>query len=225
MPLQVLLGWLTIHFGVRGKIIPSKEQGEHGGTRQLDRIGAPDHPGVRPGMGGMHDGSTGLGEVGEVKPDGFKRPTRGAIPTREAAPDILVRVDEQVEAIFACFVHHLYHIVEIFLIIDTRSSVLDGFPGHQQAQEIKTPLPQPSQVLIRLMQRKRTSDKGDVAVFTETLTDMSSSIRLRWDFTAATQVDPVQHHSTVEVIYEMRFVCMEVHGCSNRNTISVYLVL
>src|SRR4030042_4030837 len=127
-------------------------------------------------MGGMHDGSPGLSEMGEVEPDRFERPAGGPTPAREATPHILVRVDEQTEAVGTGFLHHLDDIVEIHLIIDAGSGMLDGFPGDQKAQEVKAPFTQAPQVLVCLLQWKGAPNEGDMAGVGETLPDIGGSL-------------------------------------------------
>src|SRR5690349_11937945 len=101
MPLKVFLYRLAINMCGRGKAVAAKEQRVHGGCGQLVCIGWPDHLRKRVAVGGMHDRRAGGSELRDIHADRLECPAWRAIATREATPNILVRVDQYLDAIVA----------------------------------------------------------------------------------------------------------------------------
>jgi len=138
MGLQVFLDGQAVDTGLRGEVVAGEEEREHGGGGELLVVGGPDHGRERTVVFGL----------GEAAPVALKwvrsrprprRSSRGAIATREAAPDILMRVNKEAHAVLPGQVDDGIEVVEVIHVVDAGTGVLDGFPGHDQALEGQPP--------------------------------------------------------------------------------------
>jgi hypothetical protein len=113
----------------------------------------------------LHDVGRARGmELGEVEPDTLEGPARRTVAARHPAPDVLVKVDEDVEAEVAGASRHSCEVVEIGVIVSTGAGVLDRFPCRQKAQAVEAPVLQPRQMLVGVGEWKGTADERDRAV-------------------------------------------------------------
>ena len=120
------------------------------------------------------------------------------------APANLVRIDQHRKAILVRLVDDGVDIVQVCLIVDAGSGVLDGLPGHQETQAGQTPLPQAREMLIRLLQGKRPSDKRDGSVLKESLAHVCSAVGTTRYFRATAEIDPAQYQCSPVFVFEVR---------------------
>ncbi len=159
----------------------------------------------------VHHGRAGRGELLEVESDRFERPARRAVASREAAPHVLVRIDEEVEAVAARALDDGADVVEVGLIVSARAGVLDRLPGDQQAKERETPRAQAREVLVGFLQGKGTAHEGDVAMLEEALAPVGRAVRPSRDLAAAPQVDPAQDQRAAALVHEPGAVDSDRH--------------
>ena len=131
MTLQVFLYWFSVNESLGSKIIASKKEGPHCARRQSRIVTIPDHLGIAlililPVL--LCQSGTRCIQGVESKSHLFQRPGRCAIPTCPAAPDILMGIQDDGQAVRAAPLQDFNQIVDVFIIILSRSGVLNGFP-------------------------------------------------------------------------------------------------
>lgn len=100
----------------------------------------------------------------DVEAGGGKRPPRRTAPATQAAPYVLVRTHNHLEAVR---LHHRKQLLQVGDVrpVDrmrrARAVVRQRLPRHQETHERHAPLPQARAVLVRLVQREGTVDKRD----------------------------------------------------------------
>ena len=178
----------------------------------LIAVGGPDHARERVAVGCVDDRRARLVKVRHVEAHGLQGPARRAVAARKAAPDVLVRVDEQLQAVLAGLDRDRTHVVEVLLVVQAGPRVLDRLPGHQEAQEGEAPAAQPPEVLVCLCKRKGPAHEGDGAVVEEALGQVRGAVRPGRNLAAAAQVHPAQHQRAAVRVLEVGFVDVN-HGC------------
>ncbi len=158
----------------------------------FDYVGGPDHPRERPFVELMQNRRAGLGELGDVQPGGFQRPTRRAVAAREPAPHILVRIDVQRKPALARFFHDGADVLNVILVILARAGMFDCFPGDKEPQEIKPPRPQAAQMLVRFFEREGPADKGNRPMIEKSLAAVGCAAWSEGNLRAAAEVDAAQ---------------------------------
>ncbi len=81
--------------------------------------------------------------------------------------------------------------------------MLDGLPGHQEAQGGEPPRGQTREMLIRFVQRERSAGEGDIAVVEKAFPEVRCAVWPVRRLAAAAQVDPAQHQCAAVLILEM----------------------
>ena len=147
-------------------------------------------------------GRAGRGQLLEVESDRLERPARRAVASREAAPHVLVRIDEEIEAVAARTLGDGADVVEIRLVVAAGPGVLDRLPGDQQAKEPETPRAESAEVLVGFLQGKGAAHEGDVAVVEEALAPVGRAVRPGRNLAAAPQIDPAQDQRAAQLVHE-----------------------
>mmetsp|Transcript_15825 Transcript_15825/g.28551 ORF Transcript_15825/g.28551 Transcript_15825/m.28551 type:complete len:200 (+) Transcript_15825:1750-2349(+) len=147
----------------------------------------------------------------QIEADLFHDPARATIAARPTTPHVLVGVDEDDDTVLVCFAHHRHEVLDILHVIQSRSSVLDRFPCHEEAQEGEPPRSQPRQVLICLLQRERPPNKRHITVVSpeRRVVDIGRSIRHRGDLRGASQVHTTKQEYPPVAILEPRAVGLQ----------------
>src|SRR5579859_1001756 len=203
MSLQIGLRRLARYAQVGREIVAAKKEGEHGGGSQFAAIGGPEHLWKGVAIRGMDDSSARCAKMGHVKAHRFQSPSGRAIAARKATPHVLVRVNEEGDAVFSSFLSNLVDILKILLVIDARPGVFDSFPGDKQAQKGEAPRAQAREMLIRFAQGKRSPHKGDAPVVEEAFANKGRAIRRKGDLAASSQVDAAQHEGSAMFVFEV----------------------
>ena len=143
-----------------------------------------------------------VSKVVDLQPDQVEGPGGRAIATAEAAPDILVRVNEEVNVVPVRLFDERFYIVEIGFVVAAGRLVFQRLPCHHQSQKVQTPVLEPQEVLIGFFQRDGTTDEGDVATFVQALGQVGIAEWLGRDLAAAAQVDAVQDARASRFVFE-----------------------
>ena len=107
----------------------------------------------------MQQRGAGFMEAVDIQSSRLKGPGGRAIAAREATPDILMRVNEEVDVVRLRLLQHGFQIIEIVLVVHAGTVVLDRFPSDDEAQEIQPPMLEAQEMLIGFFQRERTPDE------------------------------------------------------------------
>src|SRR5579885_654161 len=156
----------------------------------------------------VNQGRAGFLKLRNVHSNGFKGPARRAISSREAAPNILMRVNKHLNTIGMRFLDHRSDIIEVVLVIAARPGVFDGLPRYQKAEKGQAPFSQARKMLICLFQRERATNKRDISVVKKPFSEMGRSIGGERHFGTATEIDPAQDHCAALFVFEMRPIDM-----------------
>ena len=95
------------------------------------------------------------------KPRGLEGPDGRAVAARPAAPHVLVRIDEEADAVLAGLGYDGLEVVEVGLVVEPRAVVLHGLPGGEEAQKGEAPAREPREVLVGLLEGEGPADEGD----------------------------------------------------------------
>ena len=178
MLLQIVLDVQPIDHHLWREGTAAEEEREHGEGGEAVIVVRPEHVGEVVRLVLMQQGSAGLLESLKIQADCFQGPGGGAIAAGKATPDILMRVDEEGNVVFQRLFQQRFQVVEVGVIVAARSGVLNGFPGHEQAQEVQPPMLEAAEVLIGFFQREGATDKRDVAPFGEAFGQVGVAGRL-----------------------------------------------
>jgi hypothetical protein len=117
----------------------------------------------------VSDRCSGLVQAGEVESRGLQGPARRAVPARETAPYILMRIDADRHAECVRLPDHGTKVLQVLLVIDAGTGMLHGLPWHEEAQERESPLVQPGEMLVSLIEREGAADERDSTMIEESL--------------------------------------------------------
>ena len=138
----------------------------------------------------------------EVESHRLERPARRAVAAREAAPHVLVRIDEEVEAVAAGALDDGADVVEIRLVVAAGPGVLDRLPGDHAAAGRSGPRraggrsarrPPPAGTGAR-RRRRRGGRRSPRAV--------GRAVRPGRHLAAAAQIDPAQDQRSAPLVHE-----------------------
>mmetsp|Transcript_3195 Transcript_3195/g.7289 ORF Transcript_3195/g.7289 Transcript_3195/m.7289 type:complete len:383 (-) Transcript_3195:714-1862(-) len=165
VPLEIVLRGFALHHGAGRKVIPGEEEGPHRPGPAAHIVGIPRH---RHGL--LRRGEVGgpaVAQLGEIDPDRLQRPARRPVPAGEARPGVLMAVEEDRHAVLMTFADDRHQVVEIFLVIDARTGVLDRLPGEEEAERRVSPADEAGEVDVGLGEGEGPADEGDVAMIGE----------------------------------------------------------
>ena len=165
----------------RRKGVPREEHGPHGGAGEPVVVGEPGHPRVRGAQLLVEVGRAGVEEPFRSEAGGLEGPHRGAVAARPSAPGVLVRIDEEGKAVLAGLGGEALEVIQVFLVVNARAVMLDGFPRHEEAVELEAPTLEPREVSVGLLEREGPADEGDAPSLIEAF------------FTARVAVRPGRH--------------------------------
>src|SRR5579863_2560165 len=94
----------------------------------------------------------------------LEQPPGSAVAAGHPAPNVLVKVDEQVKSIVAGSPAQLGEVVEVCRVVIVGPAMLDCFPGSQQAEAVESPCAQARKMFVGFADRKRAADERYVAV-------------------------------------------------------------
>src|SRR5437763_1910361 len=151
VPLEIVLYRFPVYNQCWREIIAAEKKGEHCRGSQLRSIGGPDHARERTALKLVGQCRASFLEFCDIHPNGLKGPTGRAITTGETAPDILMRIDEHLNAIRIRSLDDRVDIVQVRLIIASRSFMLNSLPGYQEAHEGQAPFPSSGKMLIHFL--------------------------------------------------------------------------
>src|SRR5947209_200245 len=203
VPLEIVLYRFPLYIHRGREVVATEKEREHGRRGQFRSVGGPDHAWERSAVKLVNQRRTGFLKFCDIHPNGLKGPTGRTITTGETAPDILMRIDEHLHAIHVRSLDDRVDIVQVRLIVDSRSCMLNGLPGHLETQAGQAPFPQACKMLIRFLQRKWASDERDRAVLKEPVAQMGSTVGFEWYFRTATEIDPAQDQCPPVFVFEM----------------------
>lgn len=115
-------------------------------------------------VGFRHERRAGRVQPRDVEAGGGKRPPRRTAPATQAAPYVLVRTNNHLEAVRLHYCKQLLQVDDVRPVDRMRRAravMRQCLPRHQETHERHAPLPQARAVLVRLVQRKGTVDKRD----------------------------------------------------------------
>ena len=153
MRLQEVLQRLALALALRREAIAAEEQSKHSLRREAIVIARPHQLRETVQALLMQQGGAGGFEVVDLQPDHVEGPGGRAIATAEAAPDILVRVDEEVNVVPVRLFDEGFNIVQIGFVVAAGRFVFQRLPCHHQPQKVQTPVFEPQEVLIGFFQR------------------------------------------------------------------------
>src|ERR1700683_4524751 len=112
----------------------------------------------------LHDvGRFRFGQFAIIDADFFEQPTWSAVAAGHSAPNVLMEIDENVEAIIARDAAQLGKIVEVRGVVVAGATMLDGFPGRQQAKAIEAPRAKPGEMFGGFRDREWASSECHLA--------------------------------------------------------------
>ena len=88
-------------------------------------------------------------KLSEIKTHRLESPPRRAIPAGHARPGILMKIDKDIEPVFARFGADRGKVIQIGRIKASRPCMFDRFPGGQKPNAIKAPGRQTREVFGR----------------------------------------------------------------------------
>ena len=157
-------------------------------------------------------------KVVDIQADHVEGPGGRAIAAAEAAPHVLMRIDEEVDVMVMRLLDQRFDVVEIVLVITAGRIVLDRLPGDHQPQEIQPPVLEPQEVLIGFFQREGAADKRDSPALVGAVGQVRETGRVGRDFAAAAQVDSAQEACASRFVFEPASL-----GCDGHVGFPVYV--
>ncbi len=154
-------------------------------------------------------------KLGDIKARQFQSPTRSAAAASKARPNILMRINEAAKTIFFGNEQYFANVVNVFIIVNSRSLVFYGLPGNVEPQKVKTVVLQTAKVLISLMNGKWSVNKGYIGVVKEAQWFMRGNVgRL---FGVSAEIDSSEKQSPIIVNKELM-----IHGKHEEFKLSIH---
>ena len=127
----------------------------------------------------------------------LERPPRSAVAAAEAAPAVLMEVEEDVEAELVGAADEGLEVVEVGAIVAAGAVVLDGLPGGEQAQPGEAPGMEAREVLIGFGEREGAAHEavlrgGELRAAAEVHAAQQQRAALRVDEAIAEDADHVE---------------------------------
>ena len=160
--LEVGLGGLAVDAEVGREAVAREEEREEREARELVLVRRPDHAPQRPRVveRAVDHRRARLAERGDVEADLFEGPGRRAAAAAEAAPDVLVRVDDDGDAEGPRGFDDAVDVRDVVVVVDARRRVLDGVPGDDEAHDVEAPGAQAPEVGRRVGEREGPAHVG-----------------------------------------------------------------
>ena len=94
-------------------------------------------------------------------------------------------INEQVDLVFKRLLQHRFQVIEIVVIINTRTLMLNRFPRHEEAQEVQPPMLEAAEMLIGFIQREWPPDEGDLPFLVQAVGQVGIAGWVRRDLAVA----------------------------------------
>ncbi len=102
-------------------------------------------------------------------------------------------------------------VVEIGVVVDFRSLVLDGFPCHEETLEALTPSGQAGEVFIAFIGGEGASDEGNLLSLVKAFADLRSAVGRKRQLAVAPQVYAAQDEAASGIVDKS--VAADFHAC------------
>lgn len=108
-----------------------------------------------------------------------------------------MRVHEYVESIALRYAKNFDREADPLVIVYSWTGMFDCLPSEYVSNGIVSPFSQFAKVMVCILERKRTTDEGNVICIEEVLGDVGGDLRMLWVFGISSDIDASQGDLTV----------------------------
>ncbi len=136
------------------------------------------------------------------QPRPLEAPEGGAVAAGPAAPQVLVGVDEDQQAMLSRLLDHLPHVVEVGLVIAAGARVLDRLPGDEETQGVEPPVGDTAQMLVGLGEGEGPPGEADIRPVPEVDAEMGGAVGRVRHLCASAEVHPAEEGVPAQPVEE-----------------------